>query len=59
MPRVPFVFEYQTQFEAAIELALRGTKSPADAMQIASDNIQKVIDRYKAADAALAAGANP
>jgi len=59
MPRVPFVFEYQTQFDAAIELALRGTKSPADALKIASDNIQKVIDRYQSADAIAAAGANP
>ena len=63
MPKVPFVFEYQTQFDAAIELALRGTKSPQEALQIASDNIQKVIDRYRSADAMAAAepaaGANP
>ena len=52
MPKVPFVFEYLDQFDHAIEFALRGDKTPADALELASDNIQKVIDRFRAADVA-------
>jgi multiple sugar transport system substrate-binding protein len=47
MPAVPFVFEYQSEFDLAIETALRGTESPQTVLDIAAKNIKAAIERYQ------------
>jgi multiple sugar transport system substrate-binding protein len=54
MPTVPFVFEYQSQYDLALDKALRGVAAPRDALQFADEKIQPVIDRYRAAQVAHA-----
>src|SRR5688572_7701356 len=46
LPPAPFVFEYLRAFDDAIELALRGTLSAAEALRRADGIVQPVIDRY-------------
>ena len=46
LPPAPFVFEYLRAFDDAIELALRGTASAAEALRMADKVVQPVIDRY-------------
>jgi maltose-binding protein MalE len=47
MPAVPFVFEYQSEFDLAIETALRGSESPQSALDTAAKNITTAIERYQ------------
>ena len=46
-PPTQFVFEYLTEFDAAIELALRGTQTPQQALAGADVKVQQVIARYQ------------
>ena len=46
-PPTPFIFEYQTEFDLAVERALRGTMSAKDALAAANVNVQAAIDRYR------------
>ncbi len=47
MPKLPFVFEFYTEFDAAIEKALRGTLPPKQALDTATKNINEIIERHK------------
>lgn len=49
MPQVPFVQEYLTAFDFAIEQTLRGQVKPKAALGEATRMIQTAIDRYRAA----------
>jgi multiple sugar transport system substrate-binding protein len=51
-PPTPFIFEYFTEFDLAVELALRQDLSPRDALAQADVKVQRVIDRYQAAGGA-------
>ena len=44
-PRVPFLFEFRSEFGLALERALRGHASPADALAGATANTRRVIER--------------
>ncbi len=44
-PRVPFVFEFLTEFDIAVERALRGSSTPEQALGNATDRINGVIRR--------------
>jgi multiple sugar transport system substrate-binding protein len=46
-PPAPFVFEYLDYFDAAIELALRGTRPADGALAAAGASVQQVIERYR------------
>jgi multiple sugar transport system substrate-binding protein len=52
-PPTPFIFEYFTEFDLAVELALRQDLSPRDALAQADVKVQRVIDRYQAAGGAV------
>ena len=54
MPRLPFIFEFQTEFNLALEKALRGRAAPADALRVAQDNINRIIARDREANDAAA-----
>lgn len=45
LPQVPFVFEYNTEFDLAIEKALRGSATPQGALDLAAANVNKIIAR--------------
>lgn len=45
-PSVPFVFEYITEFDLAMERALRGRMSPQQALDTAAANIERIMERY-------------
>lgn len=49
MPQVPFVQEYLTEVDFAIEQTLRGSMSPQAALEQAAASIQRTIARYIAA----------
>lgn len=53
MPKLPFVFEFYTEFDAAIEKALRGTLPPQHALDTATKNINEIIARHNALQAQL------
>ena len=57
MPKVPFIFEYQDQFDHALERALRGSAAPQAALDEATANIEKVVERFRASDAVANSGA--
>lgn len=42
---IPFVFEYQTEFNLAIEAALRGHLTPDEALAAAQDKINQILQR--------------
>jgi multiple sugar transport system substrate-binding protein len=44
-PRIPFIFEYLTEFNLAVEKALRGRTSPQIALQAAETRINEIIKR--------------
>ena len=48
-PRIPFIFEYLTEFNLAIEKSLRGRTSPQEALQAAEARINQIIGREAAA----------
>ena len=56
LPRLPFIFEFQTEFGLALEKALRGRATPADALQVAQDNINRIIARDREANEAAGRG---
>ena len=47
MPSVPYIFEYRSEFDLAIERALHGSASPQSALDTAAKNITKVMKRYQ------------
>jgi multiple sugar transport system substrate-binding protein len=47
LPRLSFIFEFQTEFNNAVEKALRGTATPQAALAEATANINKVIARER------------
>lgn len=47
LPRLPFIFEYQTEFNTAVEMALRGSAAPQQALDRAAANINQIIRRQK------------
>lgn len=44
-PRLPFEFEYQNEFDIAIDKALRGTLTPQQALDEAKRHIDAIIAR--------------
>lgn len=48
MPHIPFVFEFQIEFDLAVEKALRGTLDPATALKQAKQRIDLIIQRRRA-----------
>ncbi|HOE65100.1 MAG TPA: ABC transporter substrate-binding protein [Candidatus Hydrogenedentes bacterium] len=52
MPRVPFVFEFQTELDIAVEKALRRTASPQAALDAATARVNEIIARHTAWSAA-------
>lgn len=52
MPQIPFLFEFQTELDLAVERALRGTATAAEALATAEANVNKIIARRSAEGAA-------
>ncbi|GAB4454042.1 MAG: hypothetical protein OHK0029_08050 [Armatimonadaceae bacterium] len=52
LPRLPFIFEFQTEFNLAIEKALRNRATPDEALKVAQENINRIIAREREADRA-------
>ncbi|MCD6386614.1 ABC transporter substrate-binding protein [Candidatus Sumerlaeota bacterium] len=48
LPRTPFISEFLTEFDLAVEKALRGSATPKEALDIATEKVNKVIARYRA-----------
>lgn len=48
LPRVPFVFEYQTEYNLAIEKILRGKESPQSALAAARSRVDAILRREEA-----------
>jgi multiple sugar transport system substrate-binding protein len=46
MPRVLFVNVYLTEFDVAVEAALRGSKTPRDALAMAAERIRTIMRRF-------------
>ena len=44
-PRLPFIFEYQTEYGLAVEKILRGKASPEEALAVAEKRINEIIKR--------------
>lgn len=44
-PRVPFIFEFFTEFDLAVERALRGSLPAREALAIATERINRAIER--------------
>lgn len=47
LPRLSFIFEFQTEFNTAVEKALRGSATPEQALATAEANINKVLARER------------
>jgi multiple sugar transport system substrate-binding protein len=47
MPQLPFVFEFNTEFDYAVEKALRGSATPQQALDTATANVNKIIARRR------------
>ncbi|NOY80110.1 MAG: ABC transporter substrate-binding protein [Kiritimatiellaeota bacterium] len=47
-PAVPFIFEFYSEFDTAVDKALRGTASPAQALREAAERIDRIIEREQA-----------
>ncbi len=45
VPRVPFIFEFLSEFDIYIDMALRGSLTPEKALKTAEDNVNKMIAR--------------
>lgn len=52
LPRLQFIFEFQTEFNSAIEKALRGSSTPQDALDAAAANLNRIISRQRDSGAA-------
>jgi multiple sugar transport system substrate-binding protein len=50
LPRLPFIFEFQTEFNIALEKALRGTATPQQALNTAAANVNRIIAREREAN---------
>ena len=46
-PKVPFIFEYLTEFTLAVEKILRGREKAPTALKTAEDNINRIIERQR------------
>jgi multiple sugar transport system substrate-binding protein len=55
-PRLPFIFEFQTEFDYLVERTLRGTVTAAEGLKEAEANVNKIIAR-RAAEQAEVRGA--
>ena len=44
-PRLPFIFEYQTEYGLAVEKILRGKSSPEEALAAAEKRVNEIIKR--------------
>jgi multiple sugar transport system substrate-binding protein len=47
LPRLPFIFEFQTEFNNAIEKALRGSETPQAALDKATASVNTIIERQR------------
>lgn len=47
LPRLPYIFEFQTEFNNAIEKALRASATPQQALDSTARNINEIIRRQK------------
>jgi multiple sugar transport system substrate-binding protein len=47
LPRLPYIFEFQTEFNNAIEKALRGSETPRQSLDKAAQNVNEIIRRQK------------
>ncbi|MCX7920038.1 MAG: ABC transporter substrate-binding protein [bacterium] len=47
VPRIPYIFEFLTEFDIAVEKALRGSLSPKLALDIATENVNQIIRRQR------------
>ena len=45
IPRLPFIFEYETEYGLAVENILRGKASPEEALKKAEDNVNVILAR--------------
>ena len=45
MPQIPFIFEFETEFNYAVEKALRRTSTPQEAFTAATTKVNKIIAR--------------
>jgi maltose-binding protein MalE len=55
LPQAPFAFEYQTEFDLAVERVLRGRASAEAALSAAAAKIEAVMKRYATPHEAVAA----
>lgn len=46
-PRTTILFELQTELDLAVEKVMRGRASAADALKVANDHLQNMLDRAK------------
>jgi multiple sugar transport system substrate-binding protein len=53
LPRLPFIFEFQTEFNNAIEKALRGSETPQQALDEATAKVDGIIRRQKQSGQAI------
>jgi multiple sugar transport system substrate-binding protein len=44
-PQLPFIFEYMTEYNLAVEKILRGRAQPEEALQNAQTNVEKIMAR--------------
>ena len=47
MPRVPYIGEFCTELDVAAEKALRGSASAQEALDMATQRVNKIIQRYR------------
>ncbi len=45
-PPVPFILEFLTEYDAAVERALRGSMSPEASLRVAAENTDAAVRRY-------------
>jgi multiple sugar transport system substrate-binding protein len=58
LPRLPFIFEFENEYDMAIEKALRGVITPQQALDTAADNINKIIARVQKENQSLNASSD-
>jgi multiple sugar transport system substrate-binding protein len=47
LPSVPFIFECLTEFDLAIEQALRGSRTPKQALDRCAAEMNRIMERYR------------
>jgi len=55
LPRIPFIFEFTTELDNAVEKALRRTATPQDALDTATLRVNEIIARYRKLEATVEA----